>query len=250
MVKRLSANQVGKIKDLAKAGVSIGKIAEILNVSKSTVYYHAKDYCQKMTRLNLSLLSEWEKGYIIGLFLGDGDINRGRKNPRYIVRFTLDAKRDRDISLKICQIFEKGYKKISIFQRNSTLIVKACSKELVKYIQKFVKYRKEGAKQEKRLKIRRDWTVDFQYGVLAGIIDSDGHVHKHLGTEIKTVSLSIFKGIVNLLRRLGIKTKIKRRLAEKSYSKKIKYIIYIPSAEIKLYKDKICSVKFYRFHKL
>lgn len=250
LVKRLSANQIDRIKDLAKEGVSIRKIAEIFNVSKSTVYYHAKDYCRKMTRLNLDLLSEWERGYIIGLFLGDGDINKGRKNPRYVVRFTLDAKRDKDISLRLRQIFEKGYKKVSIFRRNNTLVAKVCSKELVKYIQRFVGYRREGTEQEKKLKIRKDWTVDFQYGVLAGIIDSDGHVHKHLGTEIKTVSPSIFKGIVNLLRRLGIKAKIKRRLEEKSYSKKIKYTVYIPSAEMKLYKNRICSVKFYRFHKL
>ena len=58
LVKRLSANQIDRIKDLAKEGVSIRKIAEIFNVSKSTVYYHAKDYCRKMTRLNLDLLSE------------------------------------------------------------------------------------------------------------------------------------------------------------------------------------------------
>ena len=250
LVKRLSANQIDRIKDLAKEGVSIRKIAEIFNISKSTVYYHAKDYCRKMTRLNLDLLSEWERGYIIGLFLGDGDINKGRKNPRYVVRFTLDAKRDKDISLRLRQIFEKGYKKVSIFRRNNTLVAKVCSKELVKYIQRFVGYRREGTEQEKKLKIRKDWTVDFQYGVLAGIIDSDGHVHKHLGTEIKTVSSSIFKGIVNLLRRLGIKAKIKRRLEEKSYSKKIRYTVYIPSAEMKLYKSRICSVKFYRFHKL
>ena len=100
----------------------------------------------------------------------------------------------------------------------------------MKYIQRFVERRRDGTEQEKKLKIRKDWTVDFQYGILAGIIDSDGHVHEHLGTEIKTVSPSIFKGIVNLLRRLGIKAKIKRRLEEKSYSKKIRYTVYIPSA--------------------
>lgn len=247
MVNRLSIDQINRIKELAKAGVSIRKIAEKLNIGKSTVYYHAKDYCQKMTRLNLDILSEWEKGYIIGLFLGDGDINRGRKNSRYIVRFTLDAKRDRDISLKLRQIFKKGDKKISIFQRNNMLIAKVCSKELVKYIQRFVEYRKKGTKQEKILKIRKDWSVDFQYGILAGIIDSDGHVHKHLGTEIKTTSPSIFKGINNLLRDLGIEAKIKRLAPSiNSYSKRECYVVYIPSTEVKIYTDKISSVKILR----
>jgi len=69
-----------------------------------------------MTRLNLDLLSEWERGYIIGLFLGDGDINKGRKNPPYVVRFTLDAKRDKDISLILRQILRKGVRKSAFFE--------------------------------------------------------------------------------------------------------------------------------------
>ena len=247
MVNRLSANQINRIKDLAKAGVSIREIAEMLNVGKSAVYYHAKDFCRKMTKLNLDLLSEWERGYILGLFLGDGDVNKGRKNPRYIVRFTLDAERDEDISLKLRQIFEEGHKKVSIFRRDSTLIVKVCSKKLVEYIEGLVEYKKTESKREKRLKIKKEWTFDFQYGMLAGIIDSDGHVHKHLGTEVKTVSSSIFKGIVSLLKSLGIKAKTRKKApARGSYSRKVSYIVYIPSVEMKNYRGRVRSVKLYR----
>ena len=39
LAKRLSANQINRIKDLAKEGVSIRKIAKIFNVSKSTVCF-------------------------------------------------------------------------------------------------------------------------------------------------------------------------------------------------------------------
>lgn len=202
-----------------------------------------------MTRLDLALLNESEKGYIIGLFLGDGDINRGRKTPRYIVRFSLDAKRDRDIAARLHQIFEKGRKKINIFPRDSTLIVKVCSKELVNYILTCIEYKGNRNNQtEKKLLMSRDWSPGFKYGILAGIIDSDGHVQKHLGTEIKTVSPLIFEGILGILSNLEIKANTKRRKAtENSYSKKTRYTIYIFSIQMKAHQDKIHSVKIERF---
>ena len=201
-----------------------------------------------MTKLNLTLLSEFEKGYIIGLFLGDGDINRGRKTPRYIVRFSLDAKRDQDISTRLYQIFQKGRKKTSIFPRDTTLIVKVCSKELVNYVQTYIEYKRDQNRTEKSLQVSKDWQLGFQYGILAGMIDSDGHVHKHLGTEIKTVSPLIFEGILHILTNLGIRAKTKKRKAtQNSYSKKTRYVVYIPSTEMKAHQDKICSVKIERF---
>jgi len=247
--KRLKQSQIDEIKRLAKAGFSLRDISNNLRINKTTVYYHTRKYCRKMTKLDFMLLNEFEKGYIIGLFLGDGDINRGRKTPRYIVRFSLDAKRDQDISVRLYQIFQKGRKKISIFLRDSTLIVKVCSKELVNYIQTCIEYKRNLHNQtEKKLQMSEDWSLEFQYGLLAGIIDSDGHVQKHLGTEIKTISPLIFEGILSILANLGIKAKTKRRKAtENSYSKKTRYTIYIPSAQMKAHQDKIRSVKIARF---
>lgn len=247
--KRLTQSQINEIKRLAKAGLSIRNISNNLHISKTTVYYHARNYFRKMTKLDLALLNEFERGYIIGLFLGDGDINRGRKTPRYIVRFSLDAKRDQDISARLDQIFQKGRKKISIFPRDATLIVKVCSKELVNYIQTCIEYKRNQNNQtEKKLLMSENWSLGFQYGILAGIIDSDGHVQKHLGTEIKTVSHLIFEGILGILTNLGIKAETKiRKATENSYSKKIRYVIYIPSAQMKAQQDKIYSVKIERF---
>ena len=119
MVNRLSANQINRIKDLAKAGVSIREIAEMLNAGKSAVYYHAKGFCRKMTKLNLDLLSGWERGYILGIFLGDGDVNKGRKNPRYIVRFTFDAERMKIFHLGYVRFLRKDIKKSAFFEETA-----------------------------------------------------------------------------------------------------------------------------------
>jgi DNA-binding transcriptional ArsR family regulator len=246
--KRLTPTQISEIKRLAKAGFAIKGISKNLNISQSTVYYHAKDYCRKMTKLSLNLLKEREKGYVTGLFLGDGSLNRGTKTPRYIVRFALDAKRDQEIATRLVKIFQKAKKKASVFPRENTLTVKVCSRELVKYIQTHVDYKvNEDNQKEKMLLTDKNWSQAFQYGVLAGIIDSDGHVHKHLGTEIKTVNLSIFKGILILLNNLWITPKTKKKEPiEGGYSKKAFYIIYLPSLQMKKHKDEIPSVKIAR----
>lgn len=141
MVSRLKAKQIRQIVDLAKKGVSIAQIAEATGKRKSTVYYHARNYCRKMTTLNLDLLDETEKGYILGLFLGDGSFNKGFKQRRYVVRFALDVKRDQDIAGRLAEILDKGHKKISVFHTGSTLTAKVCSKELEQYVRVYIDYR-------------------------------------------------------------------------------------------------------------
>jgi hypothetical protein len=80
------------------------------------------------------------------------------------------------------------------------------------------------------------------------MIDSDGHVHEHLGTEIKTVSSQISKRVTEILKELWIVSNTKIRDAPcNSFSNKPRFEIYIPSAEIKLHKNKIPSVKIARY---
>lgn len=247
MKKRLTQEQVNEIKRLATAGFSVKKISKNLNISKSTVYYHVQNQCRKMTKLNLKRLEESDKGYVIGLFLGDGSFNKGHKQPRFFVRFALDAKRDNDISHFLVSLFEKAGKKVSLFTQGSVLTVKVSSKELVEYLQKHIEYYKKT--REKTLKHAAiPPSLDFKYGLLAGMIDSDGHVHEHLGTEIKTVSTKIFKNIRAILEELEISAKTKLRVSpSNSFSKKPRYEIYIPSAEMKRNKSKIPSVKIARY---
>ena len=244
MRKRLTPIQINDIRRLASAGFSLQRISENLLIKKSTLYYHAKNSCHKMTKLNLNLMADSEKGYIIGLFLGDGSFNRGRKEQRFFVRFALDAKRDRDVALRLAQIFQKAGKRISFISWKSNTIAKTCSKELVVYIQSYVEYNQG----EKNLLFKKAWSNEFRFGFLAGIIDSDGHVHKHLGTEIKTVSRNIFDSILEVLETLEISANTKMRNApNNSFSNKPRFEIYIPSAEMKRHNSRIPSAKVARY---
>jgi len=171
-----------------------------------------------MSRFDLNLLNDTDKGYIIGLFLGDGSFNRGCKEPRFFVRFALDAARDKDVARKLAQI--------------------------VAYIQTCIEYRQG----EKKLLESKNWSDNFRYGFVAGIIDSDGHVHAHLGTEIKTISPKNFESVSSILEDLKISATARVRDApENSYSKRPRYIIYIPSSEMKRIKGNIPSSKLARY---
>jgi len=248
LAKRLTNEQTREIVKLAQAGISIAQIAKKLGIKKTTVYYHAQNHCRKMTKLDINLLTEFEKGYIVGFFLGDGSFNFGRKARRYIVRFYLDAERDRDISTYLRDVFQKGRKRVSIFVREANIILRASSKELVDFIRKYVEYKRNLDNQlEKELK-SRELPEEFQFGVLSGIIDSDGHVHEHLGTEIKTVSELMQKRILDILKNLRIQATLKVRDAtENSFSKRPRYVIYISSAEMRAKQEEINSVKVRRY---
>lgn len=232
------------MQQLAKNGCSVNFISKTFQIDKSTAYYHVKNFCHKMTTFNSDLLEDWEKGYVIGLFMGDGSFNKGCKEPRFFIRFALDARRDRDVALRIAQIIKKAGKRISLISWKSNTIAKTCSKELVAYIKSCVEY----DQGEKNLLVNKCWSNSYKYGFVAGIIDSDGHVHAHLGTEIKTVSSKNFESVSSILKdlKISVTTRV-RDASENSYSKKPRYVIYIPSAEMKRHKSKIPSAKVARY---
>jgi len=58
---RFSTEKIDEIQKFAQKGLSLEKISSKLDLGKSTVYYHARPYCKKQTRLNLNALTIKEK---------------------------------------------------------------------------------------------------------------------------------------------------------------------------------------------
>ena len=135
---RLTYEQIKGIQQLAKAGVSIRQIVMQLNIAKTTVYYHVKYHCRKMTRMNADALTETEQGYLVGMFVGDGYINtwvdKNQNRQRFIIKIALDAQRDRDIADYVQSLFNKAGKRTTRFAEETTLIIKVSSKEFAKYL--------------------------------------------------------------------------------------------------------------------
>lgn len=150
--QRLSSRQIQNIQTLAKKGLSLKSISAELHGSKTTVYSHVKESCKKMTYINLNALSEKEQGYLVGMFVGDGNLIVKKERGRYLTKFALDAKRDQDIADHLSCIFKKAGKRITRYMERDSLTVKVYSKEFAEFLLKHVTYIKQTGSR-RRVKI-------------------------------------------------------------------------------------------------
>lgn len=253
--KRLSSQEIENIHVLAKEGLSLKHISAQLHLPKTTIYYHIREYCKKMTYLNLSVLSEKEQGYLVGMFVGDGSLIIKRKQGRYLTKFTLDAERDQDIANYLLSIFKKANKGITRYDERSSLVFKVYSKEFVEFLLKHVTYIKQrSSRRRRKILINPErWTIVFKLGFVSGLIDSDGHVYynkrttKHFGVLIKTADNMFRDQLTKILTALGIKASTYTAKQHKnSYSKRPQYVVYIPTKELERNSHKFIAVKLKR----
>lgn len=254
--KRLSEEEKAKIKKLAQEGLSLEGISSILDVGKSTVYYHAKQYCRKQATLNLDALAMKEKGYILGIFVGDGNLILRARNGQYGIKITLDKNNDQDIAGFMHTLFRKAGKKTLKRIEENSLCLRAFSIKLVEFVLDYVSITKKDNSQRnvKSLINWKDWPLDFKIGFVSGLIDSDGYVYhsksgKHYGAVIKTNNQSLGNQIQSILGDLRFNASIHAHEFHGTYeTKSLCYNIYIPSKEMWRSCQDLISVKHARHH--
>ena len=99
----------------------------------------------------------------------------------------------------------------------------------------------------KRRKVLVDfdnWPYLIRIGVLSGLIDSDGHIHRkgrrpgHFGADITTTNQIFANQLVGLCRSLGLLARVSEiNPGKTSFSKRPTYIVRINKLEF----SKICS---------
>jgi len=254
--ERLSSREIRDAQALAKRGLSLKRISAQLRVPKTTVYYHVREYCKKMTYLDLNVLSGEEQGYLVGMFVGDGNLIAKRKRGRYLTKFALDAERDQDIADYMLNVFKKAGKRITRYVERRSLTFKVYSKEFVEFLLRHVMYVKQRDSRRK-LKILIDpekWAMAFKFGFVSGLIDSDGHVYynrrktKYFGVLIKTADNAFRGQLTETLKTLGVKaTTYTAKRYKKSYSEKPQYVVYIPTKELERSSHRFLAMKLKRF---
>jgi len=171
-------------------------------------------------------------------------------------KFTLDAERDQDIADYMLSVFKKAGKRITRYVERSSLTFKVYSKEFLEFLLKHVIYIKQ-RDTPRKLKLLIDpekWTMAFKFGFVSGLIDSDGYVYynqrktKHFGVLIKTANNVFRDQLTEILTTLGIKpTTYTVKQYEESYSKKPRYVVYIPTKELERSSHQFLAVKLKRF---
>ncbi len=177
-------------------------------------------------------------------FVGDGSRIADRRSGHYGARFAFDAKRDVGIASLLQRLFKKAGKSVTLYSEGTWLAMKVYSKDLLVFLQDFVRYAERDGEVYKVLSNSLNWDRAFALGFLGGLIDADGHVYKnkrhtgHFGIAITTVNPTLVEQLVDLLNRLGLKPKVSEvNPCRTSFSKKITYILRLGTAEF----GKICS---------
>jgi len=145
-------------------------------------------------------LSEEDQGYLIGFFIGDGYIKKGR-----IIIFALSNKDvERGIDVKLKEIIAKSGKRVWLCKRkNRSIQLVTASKNLVAYFKLIVNF--EDGKKSKTIHLKTTFhSKEFLKGLIAGLIDSDGSVG--VAAYTTTISSKLMKQIREIAKKLQIRT--------------------------------------------
>ena len=138
-------------------------------------------------------------GYLIGFYLGDGNVYIDRRRYDYRLRFFINPN-DEEIIDKLITLLKDMGLNVNVFKQNSEVVISVRSKRLINKILNMVKDLPSNPE-----KFRRDFII----GVLEGLIDSDGNIERRRGryfcVAITTTNASIVDLTVRLYRILGLK---------------------------------------------
>ena len=116
-------------------------------------------------KINIKCFNNLERGYLIGLFVGDGYLYHDKWG-HYKINFYFNPNKDKDIAEITYFLLKKlGLSPYFMFN-HGCLIVRSNSKQLFSYIQKEIP------------KIENQIDKKFIIGFISGFIDSDGYVEK------------------------------------------------------------------------
>ncbi len=210
-MNRLSNQEKKQLKALVKRGYSLNSISNKTGLSKSTIYYNISKLTKKMSKINIQKLSEWEKGYITGLFFGDGNLYLGKRS-QYRVVFNF-SKLETNIVNNLIKLIEKAESKATVTNPKEMKRITCTSKQLYSFMKiqsLYVRKRKGDKWIMKKIDILNfsKWNKDYKFGFVGGLIDSDGCITKdkgkYLRVFISTRSKDFVKSFSTILTSLHI----------------------------------------------
>ncbi len=162
-------------------------------------------------------LTEKEKGYLFGLFLGDGYAYHDKKQRHYSIEFFLNSEKDIDVVNFLRGLLLKIGTKPSFRKdkRYNSIRVRVRSKRLYEAL----------IAQKKSLV---DSSKEFKIGFISGFIDAEGHVNpaKRMIMLINT-SKKVMCLIKKYLEDLGMRVVLKKRKKSKR-DRLPSYRLYVP----------------------
>lgn len=162
-------------------------------------------------------LSEKEKGYLFGLFEGDGYKIYNKKSRHYQVEFYFNSEKDVEIIEKVVVLLKKIRTAPSLYKdkRFKCMRIRVYSKNLFEVMGKNISFRNK--------------TNDFKLGFVSGIIDSEGYVNvSKFMIMVVSTNRSVLELCKNFLFSVGVSCSISlRKISVKNKLKSYKMYISV-----------------------
>lgn len=191
-----------QIINLINEGYSINKISRLLNVNKSTIYYHYKKIKGKLKKEVTIKKDDSLIGEFMGLFAGDGCFYK-TKQYQYRIYLFFNITGKEYVKNLINILFNLFNKKPYVFKRKNVLIILYTSKDIYNLIKEFLIWDKNKRKAHTISLINKNYSKKFKISFLRGCVDSDGYI-SNKKINFATSSPSLAKNIRNFLNDLNI----------------------------------------------
>ena|SRR3989338_6039388 len=142
-------------------------------------------------RIDFDKITEREKGYLCGFYVGDGNIFIYPKQWIYRLRFHTYVN-EIHIQNNLVKICSKLCNNIRRYKAKNTVVIEIHSKDLLAAIDEHVT--KNGLRNLRA-------PISFRKGFIEGMIDSDGYVQRKYA-EITTLNKKLKSNLISVLRTL------------------------------------------------
>ncbi len=117
-----------------------------------------------MRQIQVQNLTEKEKGYVLGLFEGDGYLFHDKNSRHYLVDFYLNSGTDQDITEFLCSLLKKARCNPNTYQdkRYKCMRIRVKARQFMDFV------------QNRRLIFEKDFILGF----VSSFLDADGYVNQ------------------------------------------------------------------------
>ncbi|MBS3139531.1 helix-turn-helix domain-containing protein [Candidatus Woesearchaeota archaeon] len=202
--QRLNSTELDQISTLILSGFSLKTIANKLNKSKTTIYYHFRKVKGKtIIPLTINRLNDELIGEFIGLFAGDGSFYK-TKDYKYKIRLHFSCRDQNYVDNLIKNVLVPLFnKKPMQFLEENRLNLCYNSKELYGFIKQYLLWDHHLKKTYTVRLISNNYSKKFLIGFIRGSLDSDGHFSSDK-ISFATVSTNLKDNIISALKILDL----------------------------------------------
>ena len=245
--QRLSKEEKEFIKQKTLEGKSLRKLAKLMNLGITTIYYHVRKFKPKQTKEFLINLPEEKIGEIMGAFAGDGSYYYWVGH--HTIRFSLSISRDMQYAKYLMDLLRQLNLNPFLFkkEKENAMDIAVHSKSFIEFIRKFLVW--EG-KKSPSIRLKYDlnkYGEDFLKGFVRGLMDTDGYVEVS-NVSCASISERLIKNLLEIFDKFELKYKFSIRI--KKLPQKNIFLVRVYRCSLEDYRDLFGFANKYKFDKL